>query len=165
MIRSRFSLLGSCAILLVLGTIGRGHAGNSASSAASLEAAQQQFLQSFLAAHENKDVEALKALVDWDDLTDTSRDKFLREDVQGMADRSIKSAAIEDIPGLTPRFGVLYNISPEKFLDIVYADPRGDIRIKYPIGRKDDGKCYFALRGLTNEALRSHNERYLKTGH
>lgn len=162
MIGSRCLLLGSCAVLLVLGTIGCSH--KQIASPSDLAAAQQDFLQAFLTAHNKKDLEAQKALVDWDNITDESRDHYLRAYVESNVDTTIKSASIEDIPGLTARFGVTYNIPPEKFLVVVYADPRGDTQIKYPIGRKADGRYYFALTGLTREAIKSNNERFRKSG-
>ena len=151
-----------CLLLtLAIGTLGCGRSGNaSKAEAASIaaEPAQQEFLEAFLAAHERKDLEAQKTLVDWDDVTQQSKEHFLRETLQYNLDTKITSARIEDIPGLTSRFAATYNIPPEKFLVVVYADPRGEIRVKYPIGRKDGRYC-FAMFGLTKEAMRRNNER------
>lgn len=158
MSRSRFALQAMCAALLISGTLGCHHSANSSQSDA--DPAQQQFLQAFLAAHEKKDLEAQENLVDWDDITEYSREHFVREYIQAERDSKISSAKIEEIPGLNPRFAATYNIPPEKFLVVVYADPRSNIQLKYPIGRKD-GRYYFAMSGLTPEAFQ-RNARNLK---
>lgn len=134
--------------MLISGTLGCHHAANSFGS----DLAQQDFLQKFLTAHDKKDLEAQKKLVDWDDITEYSREHFIREYIQAQLNSKISSANIEDIPGLNPRFVATYNIPPEKFLVVAYADPRGEIRLKYPIGRRD-GRYYFALSGLTPQAF------------
>lgn len=122
------------------------------------DSAAAQFLQTYLDAHHKKDTEAEKALVDWDDITEKSREHCLREMIEYDIQTNIASAKIEEIPGLNPRFAATYNIPPEKFLVVVYADSRGDIRIKYPIGRKD-GHYYFASFGLTSEAMQRNNKQ------
>lgn len=156
-------VLSLCGAVLVLGLAGCRHAQLPPSSSPEAQSAQQQFLQAFLAAHESKNIDAQQVLVDWDNLTDESRNHFLRENIRGMIDVGVKSAVIEDIPGLSPQFAVSYNIPPEKFLTVVYADPRGDIRIKYPIGRKEDGRYYLAMFGLTREAFAANVRRFQKT--
>lgn len=125
------------------------------------DSAAAQFLKDYLDAHNKKDLEAEKALVDWDDITEQSREHCLRETIEYDVKTRIASAKIEEIPGLTPRFAAKYNIPPEKFLVVVYADSRGDITMKYPIGRKE-GRYYFALFGLTPEAMR-RNSKQLQT--
>jgi hypothetical protein len=147
MSRLRFASGVVCAAALA-GVVGCRHADDPAR----LAAAQQEFLQAFLKANASKDVDAAEKLVDWDDIGEESREHFIREDIRGTMNFKIKSAAIEDIPGLNPRFTYLYNIPPEKFLTVVYDDPRGADIIRFPIGRKN-GRYYFALTGLTKEAL------------
>lgn len=129
---------------------------------ARLAAAQQEFLQAFLAAHNSKDADVQMKLVDWDDVGDVEREHFSRESIRATIEFKITSATIEDIPGLNDRFTYLYNIPPEKFLVVVYDDPRGDDLIKFPIGRKD-GKYCFAMRGLTKEALQRKAKQFKKT--
>jgi hypothetical protein len=53
------------------------------------------------------------------------------------------TAKIETMPAVPPNFSALYNIPPEKFLVVVYDDPRGAITVKFPIAKKD-GRYYFA---------------------
>lgn len=144
--------------MLISGTLGCHHTANSLGSGADL--AQQDFLQEFLTAHNKKDLEAQEKLVDWDDTTEYSREHFIREYIQAQLNSKISSANIENIPGLNARFVATYNIPPEKFLVVVYADPRGEIRLKYPIGRRD-GRYFFALSGLTPQAFQ-RNVRSLK---
>lgn len=122
------------------------------------DSAAAEFLEAYLDAHNKKDLEAEKALVDWDDITERSREHCLREMVGYDVQTNVASAKIQDIPGLNPRFAATYNIPPEKFLVVVYADSRGDITVKYPIGRKD-GRYYFALFGLTSEAMQRNSKR------
>lgn len=155
MIRPRLSLavlLVTCAVFEIQGCRRSANVEMPADSAAA------QFLQAYLDAHNKKDLEAEKALVDWDDITEKSREHCLRETVGYDVKTKIASAKIEEIPGLNPRFAATYNIPPDKFLVVVYADSRGDITMKYPIGRKD-GRYYFALFGLTAEAMRRNNKQ------
>src|SRR5712671_5005140 len=105
--------------------------------------AQDEFVQAFLAAHDNKDLDAEEKLVDWDDVTESSRNHFIGEFKSGMA---VKIAAkVESLPTVPPGFSARYNIPPEKFLVVVYDDPRGAITVKFPIAKKD-GRYYFAMR-------------------
>jgi hypothetical protein len=71
------------------------------------------------------------------------------------------SAKIEDIPGLSPNFMARYNIPPEKFFVVAYDDPRGLITMKYPIGNKD-GRYYFAMFGITPQAMQRNLHRLSK---
>lgn len=146
-------------LALAVGTQGCRRSNSEAASVA-VESAQQEFLQTFLAAHARKDLDAEKALVDWDDITEESKQYWLKG-LQYNLDTKITSARIEDIPGLTPRFAATYNIPPDKFLVVDYADRRGEILVKYPIGSKE-GRYYFAMFGLTREAMRRNNERLKK---
>ena len=118
-------------------------------------------MQAFLAAHDKKDLEAEEKLVDWDDVTDHSREHFAREELQSGLGVKITSAKIEDIPGLSPNFVARYNILPEKFFVAVYHDPRGVITMKYPIGKKE-GRYYFAMFGITPEAMQRNVKRLSK---
>ena len=125
----------------------------------SADAAAAQFLLAFLEAHDKKDLEAEKVLVDWDDITEQSKEHFLRETLQYAVETNMVSAKIEEIPGLTPQFVAMYNIPPEKFLVVDYTDSRGEVRVKYPIGRKE-GRYYFAMYGLTREARERNNKKF-----
>ena len=57
-----------------------------------------QFLQAYLDAHNKKDLEGEKALVDWDDITEKSREHCLRETIEYDIQTNTASATIEDIP-------------------------------------------------------------------
>ena len=111
----------------------------------SIDPAQDEFVQAFLTAHDNKDLDAEEKLVDWDDVTESSRNHFIGELKSGLGVKI--TAKTESIPAVPPGFSALYNISPEKFLTVVYAydDSRGPITVKFPIAKKD-GRYYFAMR-------------------
>jgi len=135
----------SCYLLEILCAAALTSAGchhNSANPSTS-DPAQDQFAQAFLTAHDNKDLDAEEKLVDWDDVTESSRNHFIGEFKSGMA---VKIAArVESLPTVPPGFSARYNIPPEKFLVVVYDDPRGAITVKFPIAKKD-GRYYFAMR-------------------
>ena len=121
------------------GMVGCQRSGNVPTS----DPAQDEFVQAFLTAHDKKDQDAEEKLVDWDDVTESSRNHFIGELRSGL---NVKiTAKIESMPAMPPDFSARYNIPPEKFLVVVYEDPRGAITVKFPIAEKD-GRYYFALR-------------------
>jgi hypothetical protein len=124
-----------CAAALTLPVIGCHHSPNPATS----DPAQDQFVQEFLIAHDKKDLDAEEKLVDWDGVSESSRNHFIGEFRSGMAVKI--TANVESLPALPPGF----NVPPEKFLVVVYDDPRGAISVKFPIAKKD-GRYYFAMR-------------------
>ncbi len=91
------------------------------------------FLQAFLRAHDKKDQDAEQKLVDWDDVTESSRDHFIGELKSGLGVKI--TAKIENMPAAN--FSARYNIPPEKFLVVVCDDARGPITVKFPIAKKD----------------------------
>lgn len=107
------------------------------------DSAQQEFVRTFLAAHDSKDLDAEEKLVDWDGVTESSRNHFIGELKSGLGVKV--TAKIENLPAVPSNFSALYNIPPEKFLVVIYDDPRGSITVKFPIAKKD-GRYYFALR-------------------
>jgi hypothetical protein len=146
--KSSFLLQVLCTVALTSATAGCHHSENptpSETGSTSIDPAQDEFVRAFLTAHDNKDLEAEEKLVDWDDVTDSSRKHFIGDLKSGL-DVKI-TAKVEDLPAVPPGFAALYNISPEKFLTVVYAydDSRGAITVKFPIAKKD-GRQYFALR-------------------
>ena len=141
MAKQRWALKALCSVLLTSSMAGCHRAGNSSSSTS--QAAEGEFLQAFLSAHDNKDLDAEKKLVDWDGVTEPSRDHFVGELKSGL-DVKITVQA-ENLPSVPAGFSSRYNIPPDKFLTVVYDDPRGPITVKFPIGKKD-GRYYFALR-------------------
>jgi len=128
-----------CAVVLTSSTAGCYHSGSSSAS----DPAQNEFVPAFLTAHDKKDLDAEEKLVDWDDVTETSRDHFRGELKSALSDKI--TAKIEDLPVVPPGFSARYNIPPERFLVVVYDDPRGATTVKFPIAKKD-GRYYFALR-------------------
>ena len=128
-----------CSVALSLAVAGCHRAGN----AGAAEGAEGEFVQAFLAAHDNKDLDAEEKLVDWDNVTEGSRNHFIGELRSGL-DVKI-TAKVESIPTVPTGFIERYNIPPEKLLTVVYDDRRGPITVKFPIARKD-GRYFFALR-------------------
>jgi hypothetical protein len=128
-----------CAVALGLAVAGCHRAGN----AGALEGAEGEFVQAFLAAHDNKDLDAEEKLVDWDNVAEASRNHFIGELKSGL-DVKI-TAKVESMPAVPAGFSDRYNIAPEKFLTVVYDDRRGPITVKFPIAKKD-GRYFFALR-------------------
>jgi hypothetical protein len=130
-----------CTVALSSAMMGCHHSENPSSS----DPAQVEFLQAFLTAHDGKDLDAEEKLVDWEDVTENSRNHFIGELKSGL-DVKI-TAKVEDLPAVPAGFSARYNIPPEKFLTVVYAydDSRGAITVKFPIAKKD-GRYYFALR-------------------
>ena len=126
-------------IALCSGIAGCHRSGNAATS----DPAQDEFLQAFLSAHDKKDLDTEEKLVDWDDVTESSRNHFIGELKSGLGVNI--TAKIENLPAVPPNFSARYNISPDKFLVVVYDDPRGAITVKFPIAKKN-GRYYFALR-------------------
>jgi len=106
--------------------------------------AQHEFVRAFLTAHDRNDLDSEEKLVDWDDVTESSRNHFVGELKSGLGVK-VTSAQIESIPNLSSFFVSLYNIAPQMFFVVVYDDPRGVITMKYPIAKKDGRYC-FALR-------------------
>jgi hypothetical protein len=94
-------------------------------------------VQAFLTAHDKQDLDAEEKLVDWDDVTESSRNHFIGEIKSGL-DVKI-TAKIESMPAVPPDFSARYNIPPEKFFVVVYDDPRGAITVKFPIAKKTAG--------------------------
>jgi hypothetical protein len=128
-----------CAAALTLAMVGCHHSANPSTS----DHAQDEFVQAFLTAHDKKDLDAEEKLVDWDGVSESSRNHFVGEFSSGM---SVKiTANVESLPTVPPGFSARYNIPPEKFLVVVYDDPRGAITVKFPIAKKD-GRYYFAMR-------------------
>jgi hypothetical protein len=144
--KSSYLLQVLCMVALTSGTAGCHHSGNpnpSEAESASIDPAQGEFVQAFLKAHDQKDLEAEEKLVDWDDVTESSRNHFIGELKSGLGVKI--TAKTEIMPPVPPGFNALYNISPEKFLVVLYDDPRGVISVKFPIAKKD-GRYYFAMR-------------------
>jgi len=137
--RPRFFFKVLCVVVLTSSMAACHNSGNSSIS----DPAQNEFVQAFLTAHDKKDLDAEEKLVDWDDVTETSRDHFRGELKSALRDKI--TAKIEDLPAIPSGFSARYNIPPEKFLVVVYDDPRGAITVKFPIAKKD-GRYYFALR-------------------
>jgi hypothetical protein len=128
-----------CSVALTPGMAGCHRAGN----AGAAEGAEVEFVQAFLAAHDNKDLDAEEKLVDWDNVAEVSRNHFIGELKSGL-DVKI-TAQVESMPALSAGFSERYNIPPEKFLTVVYDDQRGPITVKFPIAKKE-GRYFFALR-------------------
>jgi len=128
-----------CTVALSLAVSGCHRAGNAGAS----EGAEGEFVQAFLAAHANKDLDAEEKLVDWDNVAEASRNHFIGELKSGL-DVKI-TAKVESMPAVPAGFSERYNIPPEKFLTVVYDDRRGPITVKFPIAKKD-GRYFFALR-------------------
>ena len=136
----------SCYLLQVLGATvlissmaGCHQSGNPSTS----DSAQDEFVHAFLTAHDKKDLVAEEKLVDWDDVTESSRNHFIGELKSGLGVKI--TAKTESMPAVPEGFSALYNIAPEKFLVVLYDDPRGVITVKFPIAKKD-GRYYFAMR-------------------
>jgi len=141
MTKARWLLKVLCTIVLSSGMAGCHRSGNASTSAG----AEDEFVQAFLTAHDSRDLDAEEKLVDWDNVTENSRNHFIGELKSGL-DVKI-TAKVEDLPAVPAGFSARYNIPPEKFLTVVYAyvDSRGAITVKFPIAKKD-GRYYFALR-------------------
>jgi len=135
--RLLFSVL--LTVALSSGMAGCHRSGNASTS----DPAQDEFVRAFLTAHDNKDQNAEEKLVDWDDVTESSRNHFVGELKSGLSVNI--TAKIENMPAVPADFSARYNIPPEKFLVVVYDDPRGAITVKFPIAKKS-GRYYFALR-------------------
>jgi len=73
-----------CAVVLTSSTAGCYHSGSSSAS----DPAQNEFVPAFLTAHDKKDLDAEKKLVDWDDVTETSRDHFRGELKSALSDNT-----------------------------------------------------------------------------
>jgi hypothetical protein len=140
-----YPLLVVHAAALSLAAVGCHHSGNSSPSDVTSTSAdaERQFVQEFLTAHDKKDLDAEEKLVDWDGVTESSRNHFVGEFSSGMAVKI--TANVESLPTVPQGFIARYNIPPERFLVVIYDDPRGVITMKYPVGRKD-GRYYFAMR-------------------
>jgi hypothetical protein len=128
-----------CSVALTSGMAGCHRVGN----AGAAEGAEVEFVQAFLEAHDNKDLDAEEKLVDWDNVAEASRNHFIGELKSGL-DVKI-TAKVESMPALPAGFSERYNIPPEKFLTVVYDDQRGPITVKFPIAKKE-GRYFFALR-------------------
>ena len=140
--KPRYLLQIVCAAALTLGVAGCHRSGTSSASDAT-DPAQHEFVQAFLTAHDSKDLDAEEKLVDWDNVTENSRNHFIGELKSGLGVRI--TAKVGDLPAVPAGFSARYNIPPEKFLVVVYDDPRGAITVKFPIAKKG-GRYYFALR-------------------
>jgi hypothetical protein len=131
-------------VLCTTTVLSSGMAGcHSSGNASTSESAEGEFVQAFLTAHDNKDLDAEEKLVHWDNVTEKSRNHFIGDLKSGL-DVKI-TAQVENLPAVPAGFSALYNIPPEKFLTVVYDDPRGPITVKFPIAKKE-GRYYFALR-------------------
>lgn len=106
---------------------------------------QQEFLRAFLTAHDKKDLEAAKALVDWDEATDDYKSHFIRVDLEGHKTEFIKAIGIVPLPNVPAEYWTKFNHAPDAMLAVEYEDPRTQGRANlYPIGGKD-GKYLIAL--------------------
>jgi hypothetical protein len=141
MAKARWLFRFLCTIVLSSGMTGCHRSGNASTS----EGAEGEFVQAFLTAHDNKDLDAEEKLVNWDNVTENSRNHFIGELKSGL-DVKI-TAQVEEMPAVPAGFSARYNIPPEKFLTVVYHydDARGAITVKFPIARKEGRYC-FALR-------------------
>ncbi|MGC1903720.1 MAG: hypothetical protein WA715_07875 [Candidatus Acidiferrum sp.] len=144
--RSSYLLQALFIAALASGTAGCHHSENPTPSgvgSTSIDPAQDEFVQAFLTAHDKKDLDAQEKLVDWDDVTESSRNHFIGDLKSGLGVKI--TAKTESMPTVPEGFTALYNIPPEKFLVVLYDDPRGVITVKFPIAKKD-GRYYFAMR-------------------
>ncbi|HWZ96356.1 MAG TPA: hypothetical protein VN025_01205 [Candidatus Dormibacteraeota bacterium] len=99
---------------------------------------QQELMLAFLAAHDKGDLEAAKALVDWDGVSDDYKEHFIRVDLQGYTKEFIKSIGFSPLPALRPEYWDKFNLRPDIFLAVEYGDPKTPGRSNlYPIGEKD----------------------------
>ena len=106
---------------------------------------QQEFARAFLAAHDKKDLDAAKALVDWDDTTDDYKKHFVRVDLEGHSKEFIKSIGFSPLPNVSAEYWEKFNHHPDAMLSVEYDDPQTPGRANlYPIGEKD-GKYLIAL--------------------
>jgi len=106
----------SCYLLEVLCSAALTSAGchhNSANPSTS-DPAQDQFVQAFLTAHDKKDLDAEEKLVDWDGVSESSRNHFVGEFSSGMAVKI--TANVESLPTVPPGFSARYNIPLRSFL-------------------------------------------------
>jgi len=131
------------AIVLCAACQGSRSAATPDSGTSSLDPAAREFVDAFLKAHEAKDLEAEKKLVDWDNASEREKDHFLADPLKASLEVKV-TASLEEIQNTKP-FAGRYNLTPDKLLVLVFDEPRGSITVKYPIG-KMDGKYYFALR-------------------
>ncbi len=97
---------------------------------------QRQLAEAFLLAHDQADLEGLKALVDWDGVSDAYRDHFTTHMLQAKISHKILSIGIVDI-SMPPSAFQHYNIQPEKFLAVHYDDDPPERGNLYPIAQKD----------------------------
>ena len=139
MAKARWAFAVVCTMALNVGVAGCHREGKASVG----EGAEGEFVQAFLTAHDNKDLDAEEKLVYWDNVSERSRNHFIGELKSGL-DVKI-TAKVEEMPAVPASFSERYNLPPEKFLTVVYDDPRGAITVKFPIARKD-GRYYFALR-------------------
>jgi len=72
--------------------------GNASTSAG----AEDEFVQAFLTAHDSRDLDAEEKLVDWDNVTENSRNHFIGELKSGL-DVKI-TAKVEDLPAVPAGF-------------------------------------------------------------
>jgi hypothetical protein len=106
---------------------------------------QREFLRAFLAAHDRKDLETAKTLVDWDEAVDDYKAHFIRVELEGHSKEFIKSIGISPLPKVSPEYWGKFNHAPDAMLAVEYENRntqgRGNL---YPIGEKD-GKYLIAL--------------------
>jgi len=106
---------------------------------------QQQFARAFLAAHDKKDLDAAKALVDWDDATDDYKKHFVRVELEGHSKEFIKSIGFSPLPSVPQEYWEKFNHHPDVMLAVEYDDPQTPGRANlYPIGEKG-GKYLITL--------------------
>lgn len=95
-------------------------------------------MRTFLAAHDKGDLEAAKALVDWDDVSDGYKAHFIRVELEGHKKEFIKSIGFSPLPRVASEYWDKFNLKPEIFLSVEYDDPQTPGRSRlYPIGEKD----------------------------
>ena len=101
-------------------------------------AEQRELLRAFLLAHDKGDLEAAKALVDWDDVSDGYKAHFIRVELEGHTKEFIKSIGFSPLPPVPPEYWDKLNLKPDIFLSVEYDDPQTPGRSSlYPIGEKD----------------------------
>jgi hypothetical protein len=94
MAKARSLLKVLCAVVLSSGMAACHRSGNTSTS----EGAEGEFVQAFLTAHDNKDLDAEEKLVHWDDVTENSRNHFIGDLKSGL-DVKI-TAQVENLPAV-----------------------------------------------------------------
>lgn len=105
---------------------------------------QRELMQAFLAAHDKGDLEAEKALVDWEGVSEGYKNHFTEHELKDGLQHRIFAIDIVALPDVGPGPFQGYNLTPEKFLAVQYGGTRADKQNLYPIGQKD-GRYYITL--------------------